>query len=110
MATKELGKIGHVRFGHGGYQEAMIGLSLSFDLADGGGVSTFIGFWNSPPSESTKWTEDDRITAYGKTMVKLSDLLREAKVHDVYELLGKPVEVEMEGQCFKSFRILTEVL
>lgn len=112
MVTKELGKIDYVGFGHGGYQDAMIGLSLSFEMGCGG-VSTFIGFWDDNMidcGDTTKWTEQDRSDNHGKTVTKISNLLREAKVHDVYELKGKPVEVKMDGNMFKSFRILTEVL
>jgi hypothetical protein len=40
----------------------------------------------------------------------ISKLLNEAKVHNVYELKGIPVEVTLENNTFKDFRILTEVL
>ena len=37
-------------------------------------------------------------------------ILEDAKVNYVSELLNKPVEVTIENNTFKDFRILTEVL
>jgi hypothetical protein len=43
-------------------------------------------------------------------MRTISTLMHNAKVDDVMKLKGIPVEVAMDGNCFKGFRILTEVL
>ena len=43
MIEKKLGKISNVRFGHGGYQDAMIGLSLTFEGQGSWGVSDWKG-------------------------------------------------------------------
>ena len=40
----------------------------------------------------------------------LSKTLKEAKVSDVKDLVGVPVEIEFEGNSLKDWRILTEVL
>ena len=37
-------------------------------------------------------------------------ILQDAKVVYVSQLINKPVEVEIEDNTFKDFRILTEVL
>lgn len=41
---------------------------------------------------------------------KVAAILKDAKVSSVSGLIGKPVEVTLEGNLFKDFRILTEVL
>lgn len=40
----------------------------------------------------------------------VNDILKAAKVNYVSELINKPVEVTIENNTFKNFRILTEVL
>ena len=40
----------------------------------------------------------------------VNQILKDAKVNYVSELLNKPVEVTIENNTFKDFRILTEVL
>lgn len=108
---KEIGKIQKVSFGFGGYQDAQIGLSLTFGSDKGAwGVQTFHGAWGIDRSEHAKWQEDDRLMELGKTCMKLRDLLRDAKVEKVDQLKGIPVEVTFEGNCLKDYRILTEVL
>lgn len=92
MTEKRLGRITSARFGHGGYQDACIGLSVSL-----GG-------------ERSKWTEHDRDAEIAKSVRFLSTILKQAKVHDVAKLKDIPVEVEFDGMALKSWRILTEVL
>ena len=109
---KKLGKITSVRFGLGGYQDAMLGLSVQ--LGDGSwGVGDFKGTWDAESikrSEYTKWTEEDRSKGYDETMRYLSTLLKEAKVDSVDKLKGIPVEVTFDGMLLQEWRILTEVL
>jgi hypothetical protein len=63
---KELGKIGKVYFGHGGYQEAMIGISFTLELNGGAsGVGDFWGDWNFKRDPGCKWTEQQRIDSLG---------------------------------------------
>lgn len=47
---------------------------------------------------------------YERVLKDLKKVLDDAKVNYVSELIGKPIEIEIEGDRFKSFRILTEVL
>ena len=109
---KRLGKIQSVRFGHGGYQDACIGLSVT--LGDGGwGVGDFKGAWDPEMikrSDSTQWTEEDRSKGIDETIRLVSKLLKDAKVDSVDKLKNIPVEVTFEGMMLKEWRILTEVL
>ena len=110
-ATTTLGKIKKIDLCHGGYQDAMIGISIDFSM-DGGssGVGTFMGSWMGKRSEYAKWTEQDRINELGKIMLKMDALMTEAKVDYLQALVGKPVEITLISNTFQSFRILTEVL
>jgi len=114
MEKKELGKISNVRFGLGGYQDCMLGLHLTFSLGGGGaGVGTTISAWDANRiecSEHAQWTEEDRSKQYDEIMREVSDLLAKANVDSIDKLKNVPVEVTIEGNTFKSFRILTEVL
>ena len=114
MSTeKKIGKILNVRFGFGGYQGAEFGLFLTFGSKSGGwGVSDSVSTWGpevTPPGNAG-WTEADRSALYDKTMRKLGDLLVASKKHEVFQLVGVPVEVEFEGGRIKSWRVLEEVL
>lgn len=109
---KKLGKIKSVRFGHGGYNDACLGLSVSLG-GDGWGVGDFKGTWDAEMikhSEDTKWTEEDRTKGYDETMRLLSKLLKEAKVDSVDKLKDIPVEVTFDGMLLHEWRILTEVI
>ena len=109
---KRLGKITSVNFGLGGYQDAMLGLTIG--LGNGSwGVSDFKGTWDAETierDEYTKWTEEDRTKGYDETMRYLSKLFKDAKVSCVYKLKNIPVEVTFDGNLLKEWRILTEVL
>ena len=112
---KQLGKISTVKFGHVGYQDAMLGIELSFEFPGGGiGTGGSPGLTWDPElmerSKHAKWTEEDRDKSFAEHMRYVSKLLKEAKVNDVYKLKGIPVETEIEQNQFKDFRILTEVL
>jgi hypothetical protein len=112
MEDKKLGKISHVSFGHGGYQDAQIGLSVTLS-GEGWGVQDFKGYWDAEIiecSKNCKWTEKDRDELYSGTMRALSKILKDAKVHSVAMLKDIPVEATFEGNTLKSWRILTEVL
>jgi hypothetical protein len=112
MIEKKLAKISKVQFGYGGYQECCIGLSLTFE-SKSTGVGTFIGAWDPEIIKCDsfcKWTEKDRSEELVKLMRKVSKLLKQAKIEDIMDLKGKPVELELEGNCLKDWRILEEVL
>ena len=109
---KRLGKIQSVRFGHGGYQDACIGLSVTLGNT-GWGVGDFKGTWDPEMikrSENTQWEETDRTKGFDETMRFVSKLLKEAKVDSVDKLKDVPVEVTFNGNMLEEWRILTEVL
>jgi len=114
---KYLGKIESVKFGHVGYQNAMLGISLSFSFDESCGVATDRSTWDAEIIECTnnsKWTEEDRSKKYDEIMRYISKLLKDAKCDDVADLKGKPVELEFDGEgwggTLKDWRILVEVL
>lgn len=111
METK-LGKIKKVYFGHGGYQDACIGIHFTLG-GDGWGVTTTESAWDLNMiscSEYCKWTEKDRSEQYDEIVRFISNRLREAKVSSVDELEGIPVECDFENHTLKDWRILEEVL
>lgn len=115
MIKKYLGKITHISFGLGGYQDVQLGLSVTLD---GGGIGTNVfigGAWDynfiKEPGESARWTEKDRTKIMIDMLRKISDLLKAAKVNSIDELKGKPIEMTIEDlNTLKDWRILTEVL
>jgi hypothetical protein len=113
MTTRtEIGKIENCIVGHGGYQNAMIGVSFTLS-GKSWGVSDFWGTWSCSPDKQTKWTKQDQLNILGETFLRLEKLLVETKVDDVRQLVGKPVQVTFEGGgmgMLKSWRILSEVL
>lgn len=109
---KRLAKIKSIRIGMGGYQDAMFG--VTFDLGgDGWGVGDFWGFWSPARmkrSEHAKWTEAERLNAISDTFVRLDQLMADAKVDDATKLAGVPIEVTLDSNTLKSWRVLKEVL
>ena len=110
----ELGKIERVSFGHGGYQDAMLGLQVTIS-GDGWGVSTTKSAWDAKMiecREHAQWSEEDRSKQYDEIMRYVSELLAAAKGPSVDKLKGIPVEATFEGEGAKleSWRVLTEVL
>lgn len=59
-----------------------------------------------------EWKREDlnREETITESIEKVNQILKDAKVNYVSELLNKPVEVTIENNTFKDFRILTEVL
>jgi hypothetical protein len=109
---KKLGKIESVSFGLGGYQGAMLGLHVTLGNRSWG-VGDSRANWDAEQikwTEHTQWSEEDRDGWYSEIMRYVSTLLKEAKVDSVDKLKGKPVEVTLDGNQLKSWRILTEVL
>jgi len=105
----EIGKIRSISFGHGGYQDAMIG--VTFDLGGKSwGVGDFWGDWALERCTNTQWTEQDRITKLGKTVMRINQLLKDANVSTLEKLVGKPVEVTFDGNLLETWRILTEAI
>lgn len=111
--TKMLGKIDFFKFGIGGYQDAMLGFDIGFTMS-GSGINSRMSFWDKnliKVSEHSKWSEADRADKYSDIMYKISDLLNLAKVKNINDLVGVPVELEFDSSMsLKDWRILTEVL
>lgn len=110
--TKELGKIEKVRFGHCGYQDACLGISFVLS-GKGWGLVDSKSTWDAELmkwSEGCKWTEEDRDKQYSEIMRYVSKLLSDAKVSNISQLEGKPIEVTLDGNLLREWRILTEVL
>jgi hypothetical protein len=106
----KIGVIKKASFGLGGYQECELGLSLTLDFK-GSGVCAWVGGgWATKRSEYTKWTEEDRAKQQASLCTKLIELLNDAKIRDVSNLTGKPVECVFEGNTLKDWRLLTEAI
>lgn len=109
MRETRIGKIRSVRYGFGGYQDAMYG--ISFDLGGKGwGVGDFWGTWAQEPDEYTKWTKKDQDKVFLSTSKRILELLKNAEVQSLEELVNTPIEIEFEGNTLKSWRVLTEAV
>jgi hypothetical protein len=110
---KKLGKILSIKFGLGGYNDCQIGLFVTLGTSEWGvGAQKASHDHNLIKwSPSCKWNEEDRHHSHVDVMKYVSDLLKDAKVNDVSDLKGKPVEVTLnESRMLDSWRILTEVI
>lgn len=108
MVTKELGKITFAEYGIIRDYPFLIGLQLGFRMngsavMDGGRYTVNI-------SPDCKWGILDREVVITKCVEEVNRILKDAKVNYVSQLVNKPVEITMEDNTFKDFRILTEVL
>lgn len=110
MSKKYLGKIESVQFGFVGYQDAMMGLRVSIDMKGSGVTAQITGGWIVERSKDTQWSEKDRIIEHGEMLLKVTEILKQAKVDCVSKLKGIPVECTFEGLELKSWRVLEEVL
>ena len=109
MTGKILGKINFAEYGTVRDYPFLIGLQLGFKLGDGTGVMDG-GSNTINISKECKWEETEREAAITVSVEKVYQILKNAKVNYVSELINKPVEVTIDQNCFKDFRILTEVL
>lgn len=105
-----IGKIKSIRFGHGGYDDAMIGVTFDLGSETGWGVGDFWGTWFAERSGREQWSEADRIRKLGEVAMRINALLVAAKVHDLADLKGKPIEATIEGHALKSWRVLAEAI
>jgi hypothetical protein len=107
----KIGKIKSISVGFGGYQGAMLGLSVELG-GKSWGVCDFKGSWGPDisHSEHCKWTEESRREAHADTMTLIGKLLKDANKNCVTELQGVPVEVLLDRNTLNSWRILTEVI
>lgn len=109
MTGKILGKIDFAEYGTVRDYPFLIGLQLGFKLCDGTGVMDG-GSNTINISEKCRWEESEREAAVTVSVEKVYQILKDAKVDYVSQLVNKPVEVTIDKNCFKDFRILTEVL
>jgi len=110
---KHLGKITSAEFGLCGYQEAMIGLNVSFSYGGGYASGSCKATWDPTliaHTASSQWTEADRDHDFARIIREVSNLLADAGVKSVSDLKGKPVEVTVEKGILTSWRILKEVI
>lgn len=110
MITKELGKITFAEFGTVRDYPFLIGLQLGFHIGGSGVMDGGKYTVNISPIANWKCKGLDREATITKTVEEVNQILEDAKVNYVSELKNKSVEVTMEGNTFKDFRILTEVL
>lgn len=110
MERKYLGKIVKAEFGTHRDRPFLMGLQLEFRFDGNSGVNCG-GRHLINVNEQCKWdSEEQKNTAFQKVLKDLHVILKEAKANAVSELVGKPIEITIENQMYKSFRILTEVL
>ena len=111
---KYLGKITSVKFGHMGYQDAMIGLRLGFQFDECMSVTKEYCTWDPERMKRSPNASCSQNMLALKTMTNMvcliSKILIEAKVDNINNLVGIPVEVVIEDCELKSWRVLTEVL
>lgn len=108
MKEKRLGKINFAEFGMMKDYPFLVGLQLGFsmnntEVMDGGEYTVNL-------SPSCNWKEKNREEIITRSVEAVERILKDAKVSYVSQLIGKPVEVTIEDNCFHDFRILTEVL
>lgn len=108
MTEKILGKIDFAEFGTIKDYPFLIGLQLGFSMAGSGVMDG--GKYTVNISPECKWKDNEREKVITQTIAFIADILKDAKVNYVSELINKPVEVTIENNTFKDFRILTEVL
>ena len=109
MAEKILGKITSAEYGQVPDYPFLFGLQLGFKLADATYISSGSKYTVNISPEC-KWRSESREQALVNSMEQVNRILDDAKVNYVSQLVNKPVEVTIENNCFKDFRILTEVL
>lgn len=111
MTEKILGKISSAEYGQLKAMPFLFGLQLTFSLNGGSQGVSDGGQYTINISDSCEWeSEESKYLAIMELINHTDTILDAAKVNFVSELVGKPVEVELENNTFKSFRILTEVL
>lgn len=106
-----LGKIANVTIGNGGYDDAMFG--VHFELSFGAcGCSDAWASWGPEIKHSPhcNWTDKQRKQSIADAFWRLAETMQQAKVTNAADLKGVPIEVTLEGNSLKSWRILTEVL
>lgn len=78
-------------------------MSQTWGVGDGGKYTINM-------SDECKYEKGEKEKIILKQMEFIYQLLKKAKVENIEELKGIPVEVTLDGNAFYDFRILTEVL
>lgn len=109
MSEKCLGKITSAEYGMHKDYPYLFGVQLGFKIGDrkaacGGRYTVNM----HPDCKYENKTQKQYVIT--RTVEELYQILQDAKVSYVSELVGTPVEVEIDDKLFKSFRVLTEVL
>lgn len=99
MDGKFLGVIKDAKFGI--YDGDKFGLQLEFKYDEGSGVQWFIGIYT---------TEFDNAETVAHHFTKIYRVFADAKVGWVQALKGIPVEVTIESNMLKDWRILRECI
>lgn len=102
---KKLGKIETVKFGAGGYQDAMFGLTVSMVFGDQNTCTD-----NSLTAYVPEEGQSERHFQFAERMLQVVEIIKLAKVDDIGRLRGIPIEAEFDGNALVSWRVLTEVL
>jgi hypothetical protein len=66
--------------------------------------------WNVCGHDVVNTDLDNSEIELGRMLKGVLNTMKDAKVNDIYELTGKPVELIINDGQFKSFRILKEVI
>ena len=109
MTGKILGKITSAEYGMVSDYPFLFGLQLRFKLGDGTSIGSSSKYTVNI-CEECKWTAEERRIGITKSVDEVHKILEDAKVDYVSQLVNKPVEVTIESNTFRDFRILTEVL
>ena len=109
MTGKILGKIDFAEYGTIRDYPFLIGIQLGFKLGDGCGIMDG-GKYTVNIDRECRWSEPERACAVTFSIERVYQILKDAKVNYVSQLVNKPVEVTIDKNTFKDFRILTEVL
>lgn len=109
MTEKVLGKITFAEYGRYTDRPFLFGLQLGFSL--NGGCGIFDGArYTFNISDSCKWDLIDKLNTEDELLNHLNKTLSDANASYVSQLVGKPVEITLNGNTFSDFRILTEVI
>lgn len=104
----ELGKISAIKVG---LDDGWLGIKFVLE-GTGWGVTTSNpngGAWFIRPPHA-KWSVEEQKTRLGEDLLYIGQLLTDAKVTDINNLIGKPIQATFNGSVLCNWRILTEVL
>ena len=108
MTGKFLGKITSAEFGKCPDYPQFVGIQFKFRydcFSEGCG-----GKYTVNLHEKCIWSKEERAIACMNSFDEINKILKAAKCNYVSQLVGKPIEITVDGNSFKDFRILTEVL